>query len=419
MNQTINPFSRIAKYSLYLTLLFCPLARGSVHPWQQSVMITGILVALLFLLLEQIVAKNSGKLFCPTPFDKPVIALLFLCACSLIQSRSFPDSLEALSLLITYILFFYLSVNLLRTRKDQREFVYIVIGISFFIALIAYFKAGGLQLAALWMYPELSGSNVFLSGPFGNHNHLAGYLEMTIPVLISLFLTRTRHGSIRIILLTVLLILLVCHILALSRGGWFAFGVSMLFMVSVLFSRRQFKRKKLLLGIFIASVVVILFVLSGSSLFQRALSLTDKETILGLNGRVMVWKGVWMLIKENPFLGIGPGTFSTVFPHYQLPGFAARFYQAHNDYLQFIAELGVFFIPWFFWALYTVFKTSFKKMRSQSRQKWGFTLGATTGVVAILIHSTVDFNLHIPANGLYFSLLLAMIAGEPERKKPQ
>ncbi|BCL61169.1 hypothetical protein DGMP_18620 [Desulfomarina profundi] len=193
----------------------------------------------------------------------------------------------------------------------------------------------------------------------------------------------------------------------------------MLFMVSVLFSRRQFKRKKLLLGIFIASVVVILFVLSGSSLFQRALSLTDKETILGLNGRVMVWKGTWMLIEENPFLGIGPGTFSTVFPHYQLPGFAARFYQAHNDYLQFIAELGVFFIPWFFWALYTVFKTSFKKMRSQSRQKWGFTLGATTGVVAILIHSTVDFNLHIPANGLYFSLLLAMIAGEPESKKPQ
>lgn len=419
MNLKTNACSRAAKYFLYLTLLFCPLARGSVHPWQQSIMITGILIAFLFLLFEQFVYGTSRKLFCVTAFDKPIIVLLFLCICSLIQSHSVPDSLEALSLLIAYILFFYITVNLLRTRKDQREFVYVLVAISFLVAIISYTKAGELQLATPWMYTDLAGSKVFLSGPFGNHNHLAGYLEMTIPLLLSLFLTRTKRGNERILMFTILFTLVVCHILALSRGGWFALGGAMLFMAAVLFSRRQFKRKKLLFGIFLVCVVLIFFVLSGSSLFQRALSLTDRETILGLNGRMMAWKGTWMLIKDSPFLGIGPGTFSTVFPQYQLPGFAARFFQAHNDYLQFIAELGAFFIIWFFWAIYIVFKVGFEKMKSNSRQKWGFTLGAITGIVAVLIHSIVDFNLHIPANALSFTFLLALIAGEPEIKKPQ
>lgn len=39
------------------------------------------------------------------------------------------------------------------------------------------------------------------------------------------------------------------------------------------------------------------------------------------------------------------------------------------------------------------------------------TLGAITGVLSILFHSFVDFNLHIPANTLYFTLLLSIIAG--------
>jgi len=36
-------------------------------------------------------------------------------------------------------------------------------------------------------------------------------------------------------------------------------------------------------------------------------------------------------------------------------------------------------------------------------------LGAMTGVVAILIHSLTDFNLHIPSNAAYFALLLGIM----------
>ncbi len=38
----------------------------------------------------------------------------------------------------------------------------------------------------------------------------------------------------------------------------------------------------------------------------------------------------------------------------------------------------------------------------------GISFAAIMGITAILIHSTVDFNLQIPANALTFMLLLAM-----------
>lgn len=39
-----------------------------------------------------------------------------------------------------------------------------------------------------------------------------------------------------------------------------------------------------------------------------------------------------------------------------------------------------------------------------------------TGIVAILVHSLVDFNLHIPANAILFAVLAALVVGGPKQK---
>jgi O-antigen ligase len=121
------------------------------------------------------------------------------------------------------------------------------------------------------------------------------------------------------------------------------------------------------------------------------------------------------LIKEYPFFGTGPGTFAIIFPQFQLPGSSVRFYQAHNDYLHFFAELGVLFVPLVFWILTALFRTGRAKLHSTSRQTWSVTLGAMTGILAILVHSLVDFNLHIPANALLFTVLSAIVVGGPSK----
>ena len=79
------------------------------------------------------------------------------------------------------------------------------------------------------------------------------------------------------------------------------------------------------------------------------------------------------MINDYPALGIGPGTYASVFTQYQPAGLAKQRYMANNDYLHFIAEIGlplIIVMIWMFMALY----------------------------------------LHIPANALLFTVLAALTA---------
>jgi O-antigen ligase len=237
-----------------------------------------------------------------------------------------------------------------------------------------------------------------------------------IPLMLALFLTRTRRGPFLIALIIAVVMVITCHLLTLSRGGWFSLGLALSFMALLLMLHKRFRNKKLLALLFSSFAVVLFFVLSGTDLFVRALSMTDEETVLGMGGRMIIWQGTLGMIKDNLLIGIGPGTFATIFPQYQLAGSAARFYQVHNDYLHFLVELGVLFLPLLGWLLLSLFNAGRRKLQSTSRQVWGISLGAMTGIVAILIHSFVDFNLHIPANAILFTVLAALVVGGPKQK---
>jgi len=115
------------------------------------------------------------------------------------------------------------------------------------------------------------------------------------------------------------------------------------------------------------------------------------------------------MIQDYPLLGIGPGTFGTVFTQYQPPGLIRRFTMAHNDYLHFISETGLLLVPIFIWMTIALYKKGFKKLKNPSRLARGITLGAMSGVTAILVHSIFDFNLHIPANAILFTVLAAIV----------
>lgn len=408
-----SPYSHTARYLLYSLLLFTPLARGSVLQWQQSVIELFALAIIMVLLLEKGLSGRPQRR--EIALDKPIMALLGLCAVSFVFSRAEQDSAEAFALLLSYVAIFYATLYSVRTREEQLELVYVICGIAVLLAIIGLLKYSGTTLS-FWVYEELTYPAAFLSGVYGNHNHMAGYLEMAIPLMLVLFLTRTRRGLTKVALLGVVIICILTQILTLSRGGWFSLGISLSFMTVVLMFHDRFQRKRLLALIFVSCLLLVLFVLAGTDVFQRALTMADDETVLGMGGRVIIWKGTLAMIRDFPVIGAGPGSFASVFPQYQPAGSTARFYKAHNDYLHFLAELGVLFLPLLGWLLFALFSEGRKKLRSTSRQTWGVSLGAMVGIVAILAHSFVDFNLLIPANAILFSVLAALVVGGPMRR---
>jgi len=116
------------------------------------------------------------------------------------------------------------------------------------------------------------------------------------------------------------------------------------------------------------------------------------------------------MIRERPLLGFGPGTFPFTFFMFQPPATPGWYNMAHNDYVHFIAEMGILLPVIMIWMIVALFRHGFLKLRSPSLLLRGATLGSMAGVLAILCHSYIDFNLHIPANGLFFTILAALIA---------
>jgi O-antigen ligase len=396
----------IARWALFGLLIFTPLARGSVQGWAVTVIEMVTLVGLTALLFQKILDWDWKWI--KTPLDKPIILLFMLAILSTVFSMHKTTSIWASIQLLNYIVIFYLVIHTIRTRSQLRQLVYVIIGVAVFLSVFGLFKRFGVNPFPWWDYSELKYSPDWLSATYANHNHMAGYLEMAIPLALALLLTGLRPGTL-FLLVYLSFLLLTTLVLTLSRGGWIGCLAGLSFMAIALLTSPRFERKRLLGAIAVGALVVALVALVSTPVVERVLTIAEEDQAASLSSRVIVWNGIYKMIPERPFLGTGPGTFATVFTQYQPPGLNARFFMADNDYLQFISEVGLPLIAIIIWMIIALYRKGFKKLKNPSRLSRWMTLGAMAGLTAILVHSISDFNLHIPANAILFVVLAAIV----------
>ena len=407
MSYMLKYLNSIPRYAIYGALIFTPFARGSVEDWAVTVILFLSLLAITAFLMRK--SLHWDWKWTKTPLDIPIIGLLVLSVLSGIFSMHRPSSLSAISLLMSHLVLFYLSVNVIQYRAYLKQLIYLIISLGVILCAFGFIKWYGFNPFPWWEYPDLEQINIHrLSSTYVNANNFSGYLEMILPVIIGLILTGyVSRRKFPMILLS--LLMLWALIITYSRGGWIASAAGLLFLSIMLTIDRHVNRKKIMLLLGSSILVASFLILFSTSLTDRFLSIWQQSFLPSFRGRIIAWHGIIKMISDYPFLGIGPGTFETIFSQYQPPGLLAYYSKAHNDYLQFISEVGILFIPIFFWAAVQLFRTGFGKMKNTSRLIRGTTAGAMAGIVSILVHSIVDFNLHIPANSLLFTILAAIV----------
>jgi O-antigen ligase len=419
-----------------LLIVVSPLMQGSVNAWSQTliqamVALGGIWLVAAALLGGPAMPAEAAESAEPSAGGRDgggkrvrrgyavrelVLYVAVPCAAlgigSAVLSPHPSQVVEGLTLLAAYLGFFFLVVLTVRSRQEQRILVWVIVWTAVGLGVIGLLKQFDVLVFPWWDYAAVLGPEKgtrSLSGVYVNRSHMAGFLEMAIPFMLCLFLTRSRSLEVRFGMIGLAMFLITCQILTLSRGGWASTAGSLVFLAGVLLLKEGFAHKRMV-GILAAGCVILAVVVAVSTpVMERAVTLTERGIEDNIAGRLTYWEGTRHLIADNWAAGTGPGTFMVAFPRYQVPGLAALPRFAHNDYLQFMADTGILFVPLLLWLLFLFFRAGFAKLKSPSRQTSGIALGGMTAVVAILIHSVSDGNLRIPANALLFSAITALV----------
>ncbi len=308
------------------------------------------------------------------------------------------QSVEALLRLAICAMVFIIAERAGRDRKALKRTFSILSFFGFGLVVFAVIQKSTWDGRLYWFRALRYGRHPF--GPFVNRNHFAGFMGMLIPPGLALAFEARRPAK------TVLYALLAAVMAAglfysLSRGGIISFFASMLVFLAM--ARPKSGRpgnRAVYYAVFCFFAIALLFyVFYGgiSPLLGRF-----EEGGLSFGTRLKVWEAALRAAWDFKWFGTGLGTFREIFPLYN-PGLQKTFDFAHNDYINLVVETGL----WGFFFL-LVFFASFARgvYNYYGRQKPSYlTAGLLASVAYMLVHSFLDFNLHIPSNAITFSVV--------------
>ena len=393
--------------------MFGPLAFGGVEAW--SILILETVAAVLFALWTFRQAQSGQVQVLPNPLFYPmlVFAALLVVQLALGLTAYRYQTFSAGLLYCAYGVLCFLVVQCLRRTSQVKT---LTVGFSvygFVIALFALIQNISSTGKLYWIRTPAHGGWIY--GPYVNHDHYAGLMEMLTPIPLVFALTRYAHGSRKTMAACAAAVMASSIFLSGSRGGMAAFAVQIA-ILAVLASRKEKpSRTAVAAGIFLVVVVGLLVWLGGGELAKRMVSIhAEARTELAGGTRVAIDRDALRMFRYRPILGWGLGGFPTVYPQFRT--FYTNFFvnAAHNDYLQLLVEMGALGFATMLWFVAAVYGRGTKKLGNwPSDTNGAAALAAMLGVTGILVHSLVDFNLQIPANAALFYVLCTVAALEP------
>ncbi|MBI5563160.1 MAG: O-antigen ligase family protein [Deltaproteobacteria bacterium] len=439
-------------------VLFMPLAFGGVQQWAISVMETAAFVIFGAWLLKMCAAGKAE--FYKTPIlyalaafiavaaaqmiPMPVWLLAFLSSSSARIFKTFsndaPGAWRTISIdpqatmaelwkLLSYAAVFIVIINHYRSKEQAVWTLKVIVWLGVFLAVFAVVQKVAWNGRLYWIYPVREGieSNVFsVWGPYINHNHFAGYMELAIPVALGLLLYRATDirvlpdlpfkkkltvwaDSKALIPMTALsaavLVMGGVLFMTLSRGGIIGLASAVAVFIWMALKRRALKKKAGVLALVGAALIVVVVLLNWSRMEARFGEIGHENRVQ----RTDVWSDAMGIAKDFPMLGSGLGTFKDAYPMYQTKYSLQYFVHAESDYVETLTETGII---GFAAAMVMVFHFFYPVVQVwRVRQNTFVKCMAAAGVAsiaALAVHGLTDFNMRIPANAMTATVVAAV-----------
>jgi O-antigen ligase len=406
---------KLLRFGICALAVFAVAAHGGVEDWARAVFETGaglLLVAwalwIYFTRQEQIV---SSPLLSPlAAFSLIVCGQWFFHA----TASTYATRMELL-LLVSDLILLFLAVQAFRTLQDWRGFVWFGMFFGFLISIFGILQHLTFNGKLYWFREMRFGGIPF--GPYVNRNHFAGFVELILPLaLVPLVLGRVRRERWPVVSLFAV-VPIGALFLSASRGGIVSFGVELAVLALIMIWRRSVG-KQLFAGAAVLLLAVLLVSWLGvGQLLQRFSSFQSLEATAGK--RASMRCDTWQIFLHHPLAGTGLGTLQIVYPPFESLYDGKIVHHSHNDYLEALAETGLLGGLCCAWFLGVLFLESFKKLRQPHHSFPGaLQLSGLLACTGFLVHSLVDFNLHIPSNAFLFFLMAHLAASDIQSSPP-
>ena len=453
----VKYFNHLIEKGLYFLLLFTPLAFGGVQPWAFTIMEFVAFIVFGAWLLRMCVLKKiefyaTPLLFCMLALavvglvqiiPMPQAMLGLISPSSLTVYKTFaidtepvwrPISIDPQSTiddiwkLLSYTAVFAVIIDYFKTRAQVGKIIKFIIWLGLAIAIFAVVQRLAWNGRIYWIFPVRPGlefSKGHIWGPYINHNHFAGYMELVVPLALGYFLYRLTDVKVMpdmpilrklhiyasnnammqmVFFLVSAFVMTGALFMSSSRGGIIGLTTGAIVFMAMSFKRKTLKDKAAILAAIGAVLIVFVVFLSWGRLEDRFGDIAEE----GKNPRLDVLADSTRLVRDFPVLGTGLGTFKSSYLSYQTKYSTMLFLNADNDFLEILVDTGlagfvvvVSIIFFFFYPVVRVWAV---------RQNRFVKCMAAAGVAscsALVAHSFFDFNMHIPAN----AMLITVIAG--------
>lgn len=339
-----------------------------------------------------------------SPHLLAVLLFLAVAVLSTATSSYTHQSFQWLAVLFSYAGLLYLIVLFLVTWDHIQKLLLVLCGVGLF--------------ESVWALVQAQQGVLRPTGTFFNPNFLAGYVSVCWALIFGYIIhlpkrsfqrefwkTSVANAFVQIALPFVVLgIISLIIVLTGSRGAILALLASMVVMLGI---RHGWKGQGLVL------VLLLLIVLVPNPVQKRVIAEHDRNP--ATYSRIQMWKGAVQEIVDHPF-GVGLGLHRYFAPQYSFPveGQIIRYGQvsrtAHNEFLQVGIETGVVGLLVFVGGILLLIVEVTKVLRKTlTRLERAIVVGSGGGVVVILIHATVDSNLHVPSIAIVLTVLAAVL----------
>lgn len=410
----VNACNRLVEVGIIFLIVFTPIYYGSVTLGATTIIKLTILLMMLIWAIGMM--AQGGLMFRRTPLD---IAILLFCVYSAISTMFFSKytyiSHIGLSSVLCISALYFIVVNHIRSRTQLLRLFLVILVVGF-----AHAFSHLIQNAA-----GLFGVSTGVM--FNVGNHFAGYMVIIIPLAVATSFAVKDTGK-RVLLIFASTVMAAAMVFSLIAGAMLTFLLSLV-LIALLFvgseSRRAGKPESrktgclafrlsgfplLHLGGIVLCLLLVVLWFGYTPVIKELLSLTNLKTGSPA-GRLSLWKSSLAMFADNPITGTGLGTFDYIYPKYRLSDMYGRAVYAHSDWLQLLAELGVIGFAIFLFGVLSSFmliRRGFPAMKTGEDWTEGLIVGGLSSIGAGLAHALVEFNFHIPAIAVLFTVIVGL-----------